>query len=119
MKKMFALLLLTASAWSEAHYTFEAEIRTDWGREYKPRVVTVAGHPAEIKLGAPDYPDVRMLLTPRPASSKTVMIEGSVEMRTRHGGRDTVNFRAETNLGDVLRFECADRSFTVKVTETP
>jgi hypothetical protein len=119
LKKLFLLVLLAANAWSEAHYTFETEIRTDWGREYKPRVVTVAGHPAEIKLGPPDHPDVRMVLTPRPASSRTVMVEGSVEMRTQHGGRDVVNFRAETNLGDNLRFECAGRSFSIQVSETP
>lgn len=117
MKKILLILLLTATAWSEATYMFDTEIHTDNGREYKPRVATIAGAPAEIKVGPPDHPDVRLVLTPRPASSSTVVIEGTFEMRTKLGGRDQISIRTETELGQTVRWECGDRSIEVRVQE--
>ena len=118
LRKVLIALLLSASAWSEASYMFETEIRTDNGKEYKPRVACLANHQAEIKIGPPDHPDVRMVMTPRPASSNTVTIECTVEMRNRLGGRDLVTLKAETELGQAVRWECGDRSFELRVQET-
>jgi hypothetical protein len=114
---LWLLLCLSSSAWAEASYTFEADIHLN-GKEVKPRVVTRAGTQAEIKIGIPQSPDVVIQITPRPASSSTVSLEGTVEMRSSLGSWDAVRFRAETRIGDHLRFEFGENSVELRTHES-
>ena len=104
------------AASAEASYTVEAEVRTQNGQTAHPRVVTAAGVPAEIRIGSPDRPDFRLSVTPRPASSQTVTLEASADVRTKYGWTQ-VQFKTESRLGDHVRFEFGDQFLELRVRE--
>lgn len=116
LKVLACALLVSGIAWGEAIYTVECEVHMDNGRSATPRLIAQANQPAEIKLGLPDRPDMRLLVTPRPASSSTIVLEGSVDIRGKDGW-NSVSFKTENRLGQRIKFELGDSSVELRVEE--